>query len=1074
LTQSYEVTFCRSLIPNFTAINESFRQISRPICREEKLRSCAGHSGTRGARFLLLAALIWLPILMTGCTSGLVGTDSSDTGPFRASPGVVTFGSVPIGQTAVSGVALINQTTSPVQVLNISVSGKSFTLSNAAETPITVAAGGTFNLSVNFSPSATGAADGELMITSNEASDKTVLVNLSGTGTAAATPALSALTCASGTITGAGTDNCTVTLTAAAQGSGQAVTLASNNPAVSVPASVMVASGATSAGFTATATAVTSPQTVALSANVDGVSDSFLLQLGAVSPGLNVSTTNLSFGNVAVNSAAAQALTLASSGTEPVTVNAATVNGSGFSVSGANFPLTLPPGQTAALNVQFAPPAAGPAAGQLTLTSDSANTPSTVVNLSGTGTVTNPSVLSGLNCASSSFTGTGTDSCTVTLSGAAGSGGATIALASNNSAVSVPGSVTIAQGSASASFIATVSAVSNAESATITASAGGNSEVAVLQLNAASAILRASVAGVAFGNVNVNTTASQQLTLTATGSLPVTISALTISGSGFSVSGLNVPATLNPNQSIGVMVQFTPTTTGSVSGTLTLASNATGGGTLAIGLSGTGSIAILPTLSSFSCASNSITGAGTDACTVALSSAAPSGGLTVNLSSSAAAVTVPAAVQIPQGSSSASFSATATSVTSAQTVTLTASMGSNSEQFALGLGAYVSTLSVSTANLAFGNVQVNSPATQSVMLTSTGTAYVTVNAATISGSGFSASGASFPLTLSPNQTAMLTVQFDPATAGPATGTLTLSSNSSTGATTTLALTGTGVQALTGLNCASSSVTGPGTDACTVTVNAASSGGYAIGLASNNAAVTVPAMVSIAAGATSASFTATVGAVNTAQTANLTASAGGATQTFAIQLAASSSSLSASTSSLAFGDVTLNNSATQTLTLSTSASSPLTVSLATVVGAGFSLAGTTFPLTISAGQPAALNVVFDPTALGSSTGTLTVVTTSLTNPAMVISLSGTGVSVTYEVNLTWTAPGSSTDPVAGYNVYRSSDGGNTYQELNTSLITQTTYVDTTVQDGQSYDYMVESADAGGVESAPSNLITEAIP
>jgi hypothetical protein len=60
-------------------------------------------------------------------------------------------------------------------------------------------------------------------------------------------------------------------------------------------------------------------------------------------------------------------------------------------------------------------------------------------------------------------------------------------------------------------------------------------------------------------------------------------------------------------------------------------------------------------------------------------------------------------------------------------------------------------LKVSATTLAFGNVTVNSPATLPVILTSTGTAPVTVSAPTLSGAGFSVSGATFPVTLNPNQ-----------------------------------------------------------------------------------------------------------------------------------------------------------------------------------------------------------------------------------------------------------------------------------------------------------------------------------
>jgi fibronectin type 3 domain-containing protein len=77
-------------------------------------------------------------------------------------------------------------------------------------------------------------------------------------------------------------------------------------------------------------------------------------------------------------------------------------------------------------------------------------------------------------------------------------------------------------------------------------------------------------------------------------------------------------------------------------------------------------------------------------------------------------------------------------------------------------------------------------------------------------------------------------------------------------------------------------------------------------------------------------------------------------------------------------------------------------------------------------------------------------------------------------LTWDAPTTSTDPVAGYNVYRSPSGATSYQELNTSAITQTSYVDTAVQAGQAYDYIVESVDASGVTSTPSNMASVTMP
>jgi fibronectin type 3 domain-containing protein len=63
---------------------------------------------------------------------------------------------------------------------------------------------------------------------------------------------------------------------------------------------------------------------------------------------------------------------------------------------------------------------------------------------------------------------------------------------------------------------------------------------------------------------------------------------------------------------------------------------------------------------------------------------------------------------------------------------------------------------------------------------------------------------------------------------------------------------------------------------------------------------------------------------------------------------------------------------------------------------------------------------------------------------------------------------------GYNVYRSVGGGGAYQLLNSSLDTQTTYLDTAVQAGSTYAYIVASVDSSGTESVPSNEATATIP
>jgi len=974
----------------------------------------------------------------------------------------LSFGNVNVSAAATQSLTLSSTGNSPLTINAATLAGTGFAATGATF-PLTLNPNQTATLNVQFNPTAAGASSGSLTFNSNSSTGSSTAVALSGTGV----PVLTGLSCVNTSMTGAGSDSCTVTLNVAAASGGFAISLASNNPAVTVPAQVMVAGGATSATFAATVSAVNVAQAVTLTASADGVTQTFGLQLGAAAIGLGVSSSSLSFGNVNVNTATTQTLTLSSAGTSAVTISAATVSGTGFTVSGVTFPITLTGNQTATLTVQFDPTTAGAATGQLTLTSNSSGGTSTLITLSGTGLP----VLSGLNCTNGSMTGAGTDSCTVTLTVTAAGGGFAVNLASNNSAVTVPATVTVAAGSTTGSFSATVSSVSTAQTVTLTASANSVAKTFALQLGASAITLGVSSSSLSFGNVNVNTATTKTLTLSSTGTSAVTVSAATLTGSGYTISGITFPITLNPNQTATLTVQFDPTVAGAAAGQLTLTSNSSGGSSTLIGLSGTG----VPVLSALTCTSGSFTGAGTDSCTVTLNVAAASGGFAVNLASNNSAVTVPATVTVAAGSTTGSFTATVSSVSTAQTVTLTASANSVSKTFALQLGSGVPTLSVSAGSIGFGSVNVNTPTTQTLTLSSTGTSAVTISAATLTGSGYAISGVTFPITLNPNQTATLTVQFDPTTAGAAAGQLTLTSNSSSGTSTVISLSGMGLPVLSALTCTNGSMTGAGTDGCTVTLSvAAASGGFAVSLASNNSAVTVPATVTVAAGSSTGSFTATVSSVSTAQTVTLTASANSVAKTFALQLGAGVPTLSVNATTIAFGDVTLNTPSTQSVTLTSTGTAPVTVNAATVSGTGFTISGGPFPITLNPNQTTTISVQFDPLTAVALTGQLTITSNSSTGSSKVIGLSGTGVDVSYEVSLTWDAPTSSPDPVVGYNVYRAPSGSTNYQQLNSGAVTQTNYIDTTVANGQTYDYIVESVDSAGVTSTPSNMAAVPIP
>jgi len=81
--------------------------------------------------------------------------------------------------------------------------------------------------------------------------------------------------------------------------------------------------------------------------------------------------------------------------------------------------------------------------------------------------------------------------------------------------------------------------------------------------------------------------------ITNNGNSNITISSVTVTGAGFSASGVPNGTQLTPGQSVTLTVTFAPTTPGAVSGaSVTITSNATNSPTT-ISLSGTGTHSVL-------------------------------------------------------------------------------------------------------------------------------------------------------------------------------------------------------------------------------------------------------------------------------------------------------------------------------------------------------------------------------------------------------------------------------------------------------------------------------------------------
>ena len=122
----------------------------------------------------------------------------------------------------------------------------------------------------------------------------------------------------------------------------------------------------------------------------------------------------------------------------------------------------------------------------------------------------------------------------------------------------------------------------------ISNSAGNiTSNAATLTVNAATYLLNASPTTLNFGSVNTGSSSNQSVTFTNSGNSSITVSSVTASSADFTASGVTAGTILNAGQSATLTVNFAPATAGNVTGSVTVASNASNTPSV-ISLSGSG------------------------------------------------------------------------------------------------------------------------------------------------------------------------------------------------------------------------------------------------------------------------------------------------------------------------------------------------------------------------------------------------------------------------------------------------------------------------------------------------------
>lgn len=536
--------------------------------------------------------------------------------------------------------------------------------------------------------------------------------------------------------------------------------------------------------------------------------------------GLAVSPSSLSFGNALVGQSSTQTVQLKNTEKSSVTLNLATMTGNTFSMSGLSLPATIAAGQSVSFAVQFAPTTTGKAAGSVTFTDSAANSPQTLT-FTGTGVTTlaslnatpTPVAFGNVKVGSAAkqvvtLTNAGNVTETITQVSPSGSGysvtGIAVPLslpAGNNTSFTVQFAPT-ATGTATGSV--SVSATSSASDPSVSVGLSGTGAQAALSPNPLS---------VNFGSVLVGSSGTVPVTLTNSGNMSTTVSAATVSGAGFSVSGLSMPLTIGAGQSASFTGKFAPSATGNANGTLSITSDAPGSPTT-MALSGSGvqaQIAATPSSVSFvnvaTGTSNSqpitISNPGSASLTISQFSISGSGFSTTGLS-------VPLTIQAGKSSSFNAVFAPAVAGSVSGSISLASNAPNSLYMISLAGNGATATASLTPSNssVSFGSVNDGTTASQSITLTNTGNSNVTISGVTVAGTGFSTPGVSSGLTLMPNQTATLSISFDPSSPGTVTGTATVASNA-TNSPLSITLSGTGMSAThsVGLAWASSASSG---------------------------------------------------------------------------------------------------------------------------------------------------------------------------------------------------------------------------------------------------------------------------
>ena len=525
-----------------------------------------------------------------------------------------------------------------------------------------------------------------------------------------------------------------------------------------------------------------------------------------------------------------------------------------------------------------------------------------------------------------------------------------------------------------------------------------------------------------FNGQNVNTTsAAQSVTISSIGTATVNLSPIAAPTGDYAITANTCPATLAPGSNCSVSITFTPTATGTRTGTLSIADDATGS-PQTVNLTGLGQTQLLTlstTLLSYAAQNvsstspaQSVTISNTGTATVNLIAIpAPTGDYAISANNCGGTLAAGANCSV-----SITFQPT---VIGTRTGTLTITSNATNGPFAVNFTGVGQTklLTFSSNLLTYPGQPLNTTsAAQSVTISSTGNTAVNLSIGTPTGQ-YAISANTCPAILAAGTNCSVSITFTPTTAGTDTGSLTVTDDA-TGSPQIVNLTGFGqtkllsfagtttlTYAAQNINTTSApqSVTLFSTGNTTVNLNpiAAPTGDYAVSATTCGATLAAGATCSI-----SVTFTPTAGGTRTG-TLTVTGDATNSPQSINLTGTGQSGLKTISQNFTSFTYQTQNvgtTSGQQTVSFTSTGNTTVNITSATLGGTNpgdYAISLNTCGATLSVGNGCTVGVTFTPLSNGLRTASL-LLTDDATGSPQTVTLSGMGQAATQTLTFNPTA------------------------------------------------------------------------